>query len=41
MKTSLGDFDEKVGTEDIFKQTFRNDSLHESSKGVRAVHFAT
>jgi hypothetical protein len=38
-----GDFNEKVGREDIFKQTIRNESLHEISidNGVRVVNFAT
>jgi hypothetical protein len=31
MKILLGDFNEKVGREDIFKPTIRNESLHEIS----------
>jgi hypothetical protein len=31
MKTLLGDFNEKVGREDIFKPTIGNESLHETS----------
>jgi hypothetical protein len=43
MKILLGDFNAKVGREDIFKQTIVNHSLHEISKdnGVRVVNFAT
>jgi hypothetical protein len=43
MKILLGDFNAKVGTEDIFKPTIRNESLHEISNdnGVRVVSFAT
>jgi hypothetical protein len=43
MKILLGDFDAKVGREDIFKPTIGNESLHETSNdnGVRVVHFAT
>jgi hypothetical protein len=39
----LGDFNAKVGREDIFKPTIGNESLHEISNdnGVRLVHFAT
>jgi exonuclease III len=43
MKILLGDFNAKVGREDIFKQTIGNDeSLHESSNdnGVRLINFA-
>jgi exonuclease III len=42
-KILLGGFNAKVGREDIFKPTIRNESLHEISNdnGVRAVHFAT
>jgi hypothetical protein len=38
----LGDFNAKVGREDIFKLTVRNESLHEISNdnGVRVVNFA-
>jgi exonuclease III len=43
MKILLGDFNVKVGKEDIFKQTIGNESLHEISNdnGVRLVNFAT
>jgi hypothetical protein len=43
MKTLLGDFDAKVGREDIFKQIAAYESLHEASNdnGVRVVSFAT
>jgi hypothetical protein len=43
MKILLGDFNAKVGRENIFKQTIGNDCLHESSNdsGVRVVNFAT
>jgi hypothetical protein len=43
MKILLGDFSAKVGREDIFKPTIRNDSLHKISNdnGVRLVNFAT
>jgi hypothetical protein len=39
----LGDFNAKVGREDIFKATTGNESLHEISNdnGVRVVNFAT
>jgi hypothetical protein len=39
----LGDFNEKVGRENIFKPTIGNESLHEisNSNGVRAVNSAT
>jgi endonuclease/exonuclease/phosphatase family metal-dependent hydrolase len=42
MKILVGDFNAKVGMEDIFKQIIGNESLHESSKnnGVRLVNFA-
>jgi endonuclease/exonuclease/phosphatase family metal-dependent hydrolase len=42
-KILLGDFDAKVGREDIFKPTIGNESLHEISidNGVRLVNFAT
>jgi ribosomal protein S17 len=38
----LGDFNAKVGKEDIFKPTIGNESLHEISNdnGVRIVNFA-
>jgi hypothetical protein len=43
MKILLGDFNVKVGRENIFKPTIRNESLHEISdhNGVRVVNFAT
>jgi hypothetical protein len=43
MKILLGDFNAKVGTEDIFKPTIGNESLHEISNDnvVRVVNFAT
>jgi exonuclease III len=43
MKILLGDFNAKVGREDIFKLTIGNESLHEISNdnGVRLVNFAT
>jgi hypothetical protein len=43
MKILLGDFNAKVGKEDIFKPTVRNESLHEISigNGVRIVNFST
>jgi hypothetical protein len=43
MKILLGDFNAKVGREDIFKLTIGNEILHESSNdnGVRVVNFAT
>jgi hypothetical protein len=39
----LGDFDAKVGREDIFKPTIGNECLHEISNdnGIRVVNFAT
>jgi hypothetical protein len=42
-KILLGDFNAKVGREDIFKLTNRNESLHKISNisGVRLVNFAT
>jgi endonuclease/exonuclease/phosphatase family metal-dependent hydrolase len=42
-KILLGDFNAKVGREDIFKPTIWNESLHEISNdnGVRLVNFAT
>jgi hypothetical protein len=43
MEILLGDFSAKVGKEDTFKPTIKNESLHEISNDnrVRAVHFAT
>jgi hypothetical protein len=43
VKMLLGDFNAKVGREDIFKPTIGNESLHEISNdnGVRVVNFAT
>jgi endonuclease/exonuclease/phosphatase family metal-dependent hydrolase len=43
MKILLGDFNAKVGWEDIFKPRIGNESLHEASNdnGVRVVNFAT
>ena len=43
MKTLLGDFNAKVGRENIFKPTIGNESLHQDSNdnGVRIVNFAT
>ena len=43
MKILLGDFNAKVGRENIFKPTIRNESLHQDSNdnGVRIVNFAT
>jgi hypothetical protein len=43
MKILLGDFNAKLGREDIFKLTSGNDSLHEGSNdnGVRVVNFTT
>jgi hypothetical protein len=43
MNIFLWDFNAKVGREDIFKPTFRNENLHEISNdtGVRVVNFAT
>jgi hypothetical protein len=43
MQILLGDFNAKVGREDIFKPTIWNDSLHDISNnnGVRVVNFAT
>jgi endonuclease/exonuclease/phosphatase family metal-dependent hydrolase len=42
MNIFLGDFNAKVGREDIFKPTIGNESLHEASNdnGVRVVNFA-
>ena len=43
MKILLGDFNAKVGRENIFKPTAGNESLHQDSNdnGVRKVNFAT
>jgi hypothetical protein len=43
MKILLGDFNAKVGREDIFKPIIGNESLHKNSNenGVRLVHFVT
>jgi hypothetical protein len=43
MKILLGEFNAKIGREDIFKPTIGNDSLREISNdnGVRVVNFAT
>jgi hypothetical protein len=43
MKILLGDFNAKVGRENIFRPTVGNESLHEISTdiGVRVVSFAT
>ena len=43
MKILLGDFNAKVGSENIFKPPIRNESLHQDSNdnGVRIVNFAT
>jgi exonuclease III len=43
MKILLGDFNAKVGREDIFKPTIGNESLHKINKGsgVRLVNLAT
>jgi endonuclease/exonuclease/phosphatase family metal-dependent hydrolase len=43
MKILLGDFNAKLGREDIFKPTVGNESLLEDSNdnGVRVVNFAT
>jgi hypothetical protein len=43
IKILLGDFNFKVGKEDIFETTILNESLHEISNdnGVRLVNFAT
>jgi hypothetical protein len=39
----MGDFNAKVGREDIFKPVIGNDSLHEANNdnGVRVIDFAT
>ncbi|PNF32224.1 hypothetical protein B7P43_G18020 [Cryptotermes secundus] len=43
MKILIGDFNDKVGREDIFNPTIGNESLHEISNdnGIRVVNFAT
>ena len=43
MKIILGDFNTKVGRENIFKPTTGNESLHQDSNdnGVRIVNIAT
>jgi len=43
LKILLGEFNAKVGREDIFKPTIGNESLHQHSNdnGVRIVNFAT
>jgi hypothetical protein len=43
MKILLGDFNTKVGKEDLFKLIIGNESLHKVSydNGVRVVNFAT
>jgi endonuclease/exonuclease/phosphatase family metal-dependent hydrolase len=43
MKLLLGDFNAKVGRENIFKPTIGNESLHQDSNdnGVMIVNFAT
>jgi len=43
MKILLGDFNEKVGRENIFKLTIWNESLHQESNDndVRIVNIAT
>jgi len=43
MKILLGDFNAKVGRENIFKPTIGNESLHQDSNdnGIRIVNFAT
>jgi hypothetical protein len=43
MKILLGDFNEKLGREDIFKPIIGQESLHLDSNenGVRLVNFAT
>ena len=43
MKILLGDFNGKVGRENIFKLTIGNEILHQDSNdnGVRIVNFAT
>ena len=43
MKALLGDFNAKVGRENIFKPTIGDESLHQENNdnGVRIVNFAT
>jgi len=43
MKIQLGDFNAKVGRENVFKPTIKNESLHQHSNdiGVRIVILAT
>jgi hypothetical protein len=43
MESGLGDLNEKLGREDIFKLTIQNESLHQDSNDVdvRIVNFAT
>jgi len=43
MEILIGDFNAKVGRENIFKPTIGNESPHQDSnnKGVRIVNFAT
>jgi hypothetical protein len=43
MQILLGDFNVKVGMEDIFKPTIGNDSSHEirNDNGVKVVNFTT
>jgi hypothetical protein len=41
VKRLWGDFNAKVGREDIFKPTIENDSLHEISNDTGVVNFAT
>ena len=43
MKILLGDFNAKLGKEDIFKPIIGQESLHQDSNenGVRLVNFAT
>jgi len=43
MKIPLGDFNEKVGIENIFKPTIENENLRQDSNdnGFRIVNFST
>jgi len=43
MKILVRNFNKKLGREDIFTPTIRNESLHQDSNynGVRIVHFVT